>query len=142
MFHTKQPIRFKCTACGQCCYGDKNAYIKLNRCEAEAITRQLGITPAWFKQNYLVTLPEGGNGIRIKDNGACSLLGNDGRCRVYSARPMQCRTYPYWPEILFNKSTWLSEKKRCEGINQGDIIDAEFINKQLDLSTMADEEDY
>ena len=30
-----------------------------------------------------------------KPNGRCLFLGPDGRCRVYSARPMTCRTFPY-----------------------------------------------
>lgn len=30
--------------------------------------------------------------------------------------PMQCRTYPFWPEPLTSRHDWEAEALRCEGI--------------------------
>jgi len=55
--------------------------------------------------------------LKNKD-GACILLGKDGRtCSAYEARPMQCRTYPFWPSAVVGKAEWETEAARCEGIN-------------------------
>ncbi len=108
----------------------------------ENIAGHLDVTAEHFKRYYLTRLVDGGYGITIKDSGACSLLDKDGKCRAYAARPVQCRTYPYWPEILVNKSAWKNESKKCEGIELGDVIDNEYIEKQLALSIAADNEIY
>jgi uncharacterized protein len=60
-----------------------------------------------------------GQGIRIDADGRCSLLGRDMRCRVYAQRPRQCRTYPFWPEVVGSRAAWQREARRCEGIGRG-----------------------
>lgn len=37
-------------------------------------------------------------------------------CSIYSVRPAQCRTYPFWPEIVQSPHHWAAESARCEGI--------------------------
>jgi Fe-S-cluster containining protein len=47
------------------------------------------------------------------------LKGDD--CSIHEIKPMQCRTYPFWPENLQSEKTWLAEKSYCEGIGpEGD----------------------
>ena len=51
--------------------------------------------------------------------GACSLLADDRRtCRVYAARPTQCRTYPFWAGNMIGEAEWKTEGVRCEGISK------------------------
>ena len=40
---------------------------------------------------------------------ACTFLNPIGQCSIYDVRPIQCRTYPFWPSILKNKQTWEEE---------------------------------
>jgi len=40
-------------------------------------------------------------------------------CAVYDVRPLQCRTWPFWPENLWSKKTWDHAAKRCHGMNAG-----------------------
>ena len=54
--------------------------------------------------------------------GRCVFLSPDNRCRIYAVRPLQCRTYPYWPETLSSRAAWRREARRCEGIGQGEVI--------------------
>lgn len=51
-----------------------------------------------------------------KENNACIFLKNN-RCQVYTARPSQCRTYPWWKENLNTKESWALAAEQCEGIS-------------------------
>ncbi len=138
MYHTQAFLRFTCTSCGLCCYGSANAYIAVNSTEIMAIQRYLGYTEEQFHRQYLTCRIQGGWGIRLLKDGRCSLLGEDNRCRVYPVRPVQCQTYPWWPEILNNKRSWDNESRRCEGINHGDIVERSLIEQELQRSIDAE----
>jgi hypothetical protein len=43
-------------------------------------------------------------------------------------RPIQCKTYPFWNHILQSKQTWISEKRRCQGIGKGKLYTLNDIN--------------
>ena len=38
-------------------------------------------------------------------------------CSVYHVRPLQCRTWPFWPENLANERAWNQAAKKCHGMN-------------------------
>ena len=40
-------------------------------------------------------------------------------CGIYEARPLQCRTWPFWPENLESKADWEAETRKCPGMNTG-----------------------
>lgn len=146
-FYHNTSIRFKCTQCSQCCFGGEHAYVQVNLQEIENIIKFMKIDMEHFKNEYLTKLVDNGYGIRMtqsllekitgkKDH--CTLLGKDGKCSVYSVRPTQCRTYPFWPEILISEDRWNDEVNRCEGINTGDVVDVEHIDNQRQLSISVD----
>ncbi len=41
------------------------------------------------------------------------------QCRIYSFRPTQCRTWPFWPSNLGDPDDWALAGSRCVGINRG-----------------------
>lgn len=45
----------------------------------------------------------------------CVFLENK-KCAVYQARPVQCRTYPWWKENLNSEQSWKLAAESCEGI--------------------------
>jgi len=146
-FYHSTPLRFKCTQCSQCCYGGKHAYVRASQHEINNIIDYMNIKRELFQEKYLIKLVDHGYGIRMNTNkvgnifgkpGHCMLLNENGKCSVYPVRPTQCRTYPFWPEILISKEKWNKELARCEGINQGDVVDSEHINQQKELSTAAE----
>lgn len=49
-----------------------------------------------------------------KGSNTCQFL-RSGKCSVYEVRPTQCRTWPYWPELV-NETAWEELKKECPGI--------------------------
>ena len=38
-------------------------------------------------------------------------------CSLYNVRPLQCRTWPFWPENLTDEETWNGLSEECPGIN-------------------------
>jgi Fe-S-cluster containining protein len=40
-------------------------------------------------------------------------------CGIYSVRPLQCRTWPFWDSNLSDPAVWNHSAKRCHGMNQG-----------------------
>lgn len=50
----------------------------------------------------------------------CIFLKNK-KCAIYSLRPEQCRTYPFWPKFLRSKEDWELAALECEGIKLDDV---------------------
>jgi len=130
-FYKKTALRFRCTGCGKCCHGDpRSHYITANKKELEKIQLHLRLSRNRFLQTYTELLPWGDRGIRLDANGTCPFLIN-AQCSIYHHRPAQCRSYPFWPEVVERHKDWQSEARRCEGINQGEIIPLEQIELRL-----------
>jgi Fe-S-cluster containining protein len=56
----------------------------------------LGLPEGEFIADWTEIAPDR-KGLVLKDapDGACIMLTDDNRCRVYEARPEKCRTFPY-----------------------------------------------
>ncbi len=130
MLHEQQALRFHCTGCGKCCTGGDDHYIAMSQTEAEHIRKHLGITVSWFKRCYVIHLTRNTLSARLKE-GSCVFLDKNGQCKIYQLRPVQCQTYPFWPEILENNTTWNNEAQYCEGINSGTIVPVKIIKQKL-----------
>lgn len=131
MFYETRALRFECTGCGRCCIGGGDYHVFLSDAEAETIRRHLGLTRHWFRRRYLRRLPDGDQVAAMRADERCVFLGKDSRCRVYSARPAQCRSYPFWPEVINSKTAWQREARRCEGIDRGAVMPLSHIRKAL-----------
>ena len=54
------------------------------------------------------------------------------RCRVYKARPRQCRTWPFWASNLRTPETWERTCDACPGANLGPLIPLSEIQARRD----------
>lgn len=118
-----------------CCMGNNDDdYIAADPHEQERIRAFLGVTQQWFRRRYIVAVDHGTQGIRIDNSGRCAFLDRANRCRIYAVRPRQCRTYPFWPEVLANRSAWQAEARQCEGIGRGTVIPLTRIKHALKAS--------
>lgn len=60
----------------------------------------------------------------------CVLLDSETRrCRIYSVRPKQCRTFPFWDDVLESEMNWQMYKENCPGIGNGRSYTAEEIEE-------------
>lgn len=112
-------LAFGCQGCGDCCRGP-GGYVWIDNAEIEPLAKALGMKTTDFTYEMLRTTPEG---LALVDspNGDCPLLDEDGGCRVYADRPMQCRTWPWWKENLVSPNAWASASRRCPGVGRGEI---------------------
>ena len=124
------PLRFSCTRCGRCCSAGAGYHVYLLQHEARKICTHLGLTWKWFRRHYLRRLEDGG--LVVADNaGACIFLDSGGQCGIYAVRPVQCRTYPFWPEVMSSAAAWRREARRCEGIGRGCVVPVSRIRKAV-----------
>jgi uncharacterized protein len=130
-FYEKQPLRFSCTQCGKCCLTAGSYYVYLTEPESEAIRNRLQLTRSWFRRRYLERLDDGEMVLAPGKDDRCIFLDANGQCRVYSVRPMQCSTYPFWPELTGSAMAWNNEARRCEGINHGKIVPLATIRRSV-----------
>jgi Fe-S-cluster containining protein len=128
-FYERQPLRFDCTRCGRCCVAGGGYYVFLDENEAEKIRTYLQLTRRWFRRRYLSRLPVGDLVVSWQSDGRCVFLDERGECRIYPVRPVQCRTYPFWPEVVNRQRNWQRESRRCEGIDRGEAESVSRIRK-------------
>lgn len=123
-------LRFECTGCGACCRGRGDYWIEASRAEQRRIQRFLKISWTWFRRRYVTLYEDGTEGLRW-DGDRCVFLDRDDRCRVYAARPMQCRSYPFWPEVAASRASWRAAARECEGIGRGAVIPLAHVLERL-----------
>lgn len=107
-------LQWECTGCGACCSGPGAVYFTAD--DMEAIRLHLGPDDnEWARtQTRLVQKRERGLYVHQTDR-ACILLGENKRCRVYPARPLQCRTYPFWTSCFEDAESFQAFRSSCPG---------------------------
>jgi Fe-S-cluster containining protein len=129
--NARADVRFECTGCGRCCVGDPRHYwIEATRAEQRRIRRFLGVSQDWFRRRYVVREDDGAEGLSMA-GGRCAFLDKNNRCRIYAVRPRQCRTYPFWPELVARDTVWRLEARHCDGIGRGATRPLAQIRKRL-----------
>lgn len=113
----KEGLSFKCTGCGKCCTGTPGV-VWVTEDEIHKMAELLQSSVESFckahvrKMGDRLALVEKKNG---KDFDCTFLKGK--QCSVYSVRPQQCQTFPWWEEHLSSKEAWEEAAQDCEGIN-------------------------
>ena len=65
-------------------------------------------------------------------NGDCTFLDPRTRkCRVYEARPRQCRSWPFWRSNLDTPESWEAVKAVCPGAGCGAFVGLDEIEARL-----------
>jgi Fe-S-cluster containining protein len=70
-------------------------------------------------------------------NAPCPFYTEESGCRIYEARPVQCRTWPFWPEVVATKRSWERAAKDCEGIHRGPRVPVREIEQAVQLCAEA-----
>ena len=106
-----------CASCGgNCCTGE-SGYIWITPSELENLADFLKLDRSIFINDYLQKV---GYKFSIKEKfddnlGHCCIFFDTQKkcCSVYQARPIQCRTFPFWD---YFKDKIEEVKKECPGI--------------------------
>ena len=127
----KDGLKFQCTGCGDCCTGAPG-FVWVNKQEIAALAANLGIDVPSFEKQYVRKV-----GIRktLKElpsaNYDCVFLDSQTRkCKVYEARPRQCRTWPFWDSNLQSPAAWTATCEVCPGSGRGKLYQLDEIEEQ------------
>lgn len=112
-------LRFGCTQCGKCCC-QFPGYVWVTVEEVKKIAEARGMAVDEFGKKYVRRV-----GVRyslIEDaKNRCVMLGDDNRCTVYSVRPSQCRSFPFWTSAMRTEKAWNELKEFCPGVDSGPL---------------------
>lgn len=115
----EQGLRFECQGSGKCCTSHGEfGFVYLTVEDRERFAKFLGLSVDAFVKKYC----DRTNGVyhlkEEKGRPDCLFLKNKA-CTVYEARPNQCRTWPFWPEVM-NAKAWKTEVESfCPGVGKG-----------------------
>lgn len=100
------------TCAGNCCIGE-SGYIWINKSEIETLANHLNMSIENLSNKYLFKV---GYKFSIKEkqldnnNYACAFFDLEKKCcSIYEARPIQCRTFPFWDYFKQNKEEVFKE---------------------------------
>jgi uncharacterized protein len=124
-------IKFKCQKCGKCCSGEIGAgFVWVSKEDIENIASFLKMSFDDFMKKY-TRICFGKVSLIEKPNFDCIFYENK-KCKIYNSRPIQCATYPWWPNILKDEKSLNSIKEDCPGLDAPDAkeVDPNYITKQ------------
>jgi Fe-S-cluster containining protein len=128
-------LGFRCQKCGECCRGEDNSVVVFPE-EIRCIQRATGLL--WLE---VVKPPKEGEWDRDgcfhtlewrlgKEGESCRFYQN-GRCTIYSYRPMLCRTYPFYldnGELMHSECRGLGCKIESE---EADELAEQLVKRHL-----------
>ena len=127
-------LAFECSGCGHCCAGPAEGYVWVTVEEIAAIAKHLGMDEQAFRRRHVRKV---GRRFSLKEEPHtkdCVFLtakSDSGRgCEIYAVRPVQCRTWPFWPGNLTSPDDWSFAGLRCPGINRGQTHDFDEIDQK------------
>lgn len=131
-------LRFTCSQCGNCCTGPPG-YVWISTTEIHRLAQHLKLSTDAVIERYCRKV---GNKFSLKETvnargeNDCIFLkeikppaGNGQKvvhsqrvCTIYEARPLQCRTWPFWDGNLASPAAWARAAERCYGMNNGSRV--------------------
>ena len=124
IWYAEKGLKFECQGCGGCCEGP-GGYVWVNEEEIKALAVAKQMTEEAFCKRY-VRIVFDHPALIDNARGDCIFL-EEKRCAVYESRPRQCRTFPWWPELLRSENAWKNNNYSCPGMNKGKNHSAEEI---------------
>jgi Fe-S-cluster containining protein len=113
----QEGLQFTCTRCGKCCRDREDpTFVFVEEDDVQRLADCLRTSLKQVIQKYC-TWSEDGLVFKRK-KGACIFWDDCIGCRIYPARPTQCRTWPFWPANL-RQETWKEAARFCPGCNKG-----------------------
>ena len=125
-------LRFECQGSGKCCTSHGEfGHVFLTKEDRQRFAKYLNMRTAEFTKKYCDQL---GPIWRLKEEFGkpdCIFL-KEKKCSVYEARPTQCRTWPFWPEVM-NAKAWKEDVESfCPGVGKGRLWTASEIEEIME----------
>lgn len=142
----EQGLEFSCTGCGKCCRVDGDVWLSpeeipqiMQFLEDNFDSNEDFMSLKKFREKYVKAeiFAQTNNDSEEealtsetwmclkREEGACVFLDpTSNKCGIYDVRPVQCRTYPFWPSLLESPEDWFDE-----AVLPDDVEIAETINE-------------
>ena len=112
-------VRFTCQrGCVNCC--NMEGFVYLTESDLRRAAAFTGLSARAFESKYVYRTAHQLRFRKPRDKQCPFLLGHG--CSIHPAKPTQCRTFPFWPELLQRKAEWNRTAKYCPGIGKGPLI--------------------
>ena len=123
----REGLQFECQGSGTCCVSRGSyGYVYLTLKDRRRLAKHFKLSTSAFTKRFC--RQEGPHYVLKGERPECVFMVGR-KCGVYSARPEQCRAWPFWPENL-NSKTWNQEiAPFCPGIGKGKTYSAKEIAK-------------
>src|ERR1700722_15463026 len=122
-------LPFACTRCGHCCTGAPG-HVWDGDEEIAALGPARGMCIKQFTKAFVRRVGARTSLIE-KPGGDCIFWDRQAGCTVYSARPDQCRTWPFWPENVETPQDWEHVRSVCPGSGKGRLYTVDEIVASL-----------
>jgi Fe-S-cluster containining protein len=121
-----QGLRFSCVRCSSCCRYE-SGFVFLSQKDVIVLVKQVRIDYNDFIETYCRWVPSdsGAEWLSLKEKKEAAgydCVFWEGGCLVYDARPLQCRTFPFWRSILASPCSWKFAADSCPGIGKGALF--------------------
>jgi Fe-S-cluster containining protein len=115
-------MRFECQpGCTACC--EQKGFVYITEDDLNNIARFLGMTPEAFERRF-VYRTRNLRRLRVPKDSQCFFLNSSG-CSIHAVKPVQCRAFPFWPELVEDRKEWHKTASYCPGIGKGDLVQIE-----------------
>lgn len=121
-------FRFECqSGCVNCCARPGDVFLTAE--DHSRIADYLSLGEAEFSDRYCA--PEDEQGLRLSNPSqtSCHFLEESG-CRIHEVKPLQCRTFPFWPETVGTRKAWKGLSGYCPGVGVGQILPIESVRAE------------
>jgi Fe-S-cluster containining protein len=135
---TREGLRFECTQCGECCVNrEEYAHVYVDREELRQLAALLEMSLQEFRHRYAFVDEDGWTQLAVVEEHCVFLDLESGSCKVYAARPVQCRTFPFWKEFIRDGEWTPKARLLCEGVGRGrlySLAEAENYMSAMEVS--------
>jgi hypothetical protein len=97
--------------------------VYLTEADSQRIAARVGMTAADFERRYIYRT-KNLRRLRAAGEARCPFLSDEG-CSIHEVKPVQCRAFPFWPELAQSKREWRKTAEWCPGIGKGELIQIE-----------------
>ena len=118
-------LRFQCQpGCTNCC--EQQGFVYLTEEDLGRIADYVGMTVTEFERRHVYRTKHLLR-LRVPRHQQCHFL-REGGCSIHAVKPVQCRLFPFWPELMDGKNAkreWKKTAGWCPGIGKGELVQIE-----------------
>ena len=125
-------LHFACQRCSSCCRHDPG-FVFLSEKDVDILVDALKMRYNDFIETYCrwIRAGDGIEKLSLKEQSNYDCIFWKNGCILYEARPLQCRTFPFWRSMVRSKAAWDGSKEYCPGMDRGPLHSRDEIEARL-----------